>query len=248
MVDLVEALSDTQRVAFETLRGGRSFAAAAEKAGVARMTVYRWVKSDAEFRAAYNAWRQELAESAQSRLLKLADKAVDCVEEALKVNDYGVAVTVLTKMGIMRRTGRGSIDPQVVRMQQDLEQRQEKFKAAIALMRHLLEKAGMSPQEQIQFIRRHGVDPSGLPGHELMPQLQDEAGDEGYDEDLSDDDLADELQGSQEQEDAADEPLVDGQDGKSEPVGQMAEAPAQQGLQIPTGEAPNAAEPLSRAG
>ena len=68
MVDLVEALQDKQRVAFESLRGGSSFAVAAERAGVGRVTVYRWVKSDANFRAAYNAWRQELAESAGSRL------------------------------------------------------------------------------------------------------------------------------------------------------------------------------------
>src|SRR6185312_3679193 len=88
IADLIEALSDKQRAAFESLRGGSSFAIAAERAGVGRVTVYRWVKADPNFRAAYNAWRQEMAESAQTRLLKLADKAVDCVEEALKCNDY----------------------------------------------------------------------------------------------------------------------------------------------------------------
>ncbi|MGH9582966.1 MAG: hypothetical protein ACRD4O_08530, partial [Bryobacteraceae bacterium] len=104
--ELVEELSAKQRVAFESLRGGSSFAVAAEQAGVGRVTVYRWVKSDSNFRAAFNAWRQEQAESAQTRLLRLADKAVDCVEHALKLNDHATAVAVLSKMGMMREAAR----------------------------------------------------------------------------------------------------------------------------------------------
>lgn len=172
IADLIEALSDKQRAAFESLRAGSSFAVAAERAGAGRVTVYRWVKSDPNFRAAYNAWRQEQAESAQARLLGLADKAVDCVENALKCNDYGTAVTVLSKIGIMRRSAHESIDPQVVRMQQELEQQRELYQAAVGLIKHLLGKAGLTPQQQIEYIRQHGVDRSRLPGQ--RPSLRPE--------------------------------------------------------------------------
>lgn len=247
--DLVEVLNEKQRAAFESLRGGSSFLVAAEQAGVARMTVYRWVKSDPDFRAAYNAWRQEMAESAQTRLLKLADKAVDCVEHAIEHHDYGTAVTVLSRMGVMRRSGRGSIEPQIVKMQLDLEQQREKYRAAVGLMRHLLEKAGLSPEQQIEFIRQHGVDSSGLLRHEPIPQLQDDAGEQSDEGDVPDDDLADEARGEQEQEDAPDElAAVDERDVDSYPIDKMANALAEKMLQMPPGKEQKLAEPVSSAG
>ena len=52
-----KGLRDKQETALSALRGGSSFPQAAEAAGVARATVYRWMQSDPHFRAAYNAWR-----------------------------------------------------------------------------------------------------------------------------------------------------------------------------------------------
>ncbi|HXE56009.1 MAG TPA: hypothetical protein VN541_23485 [Tepidisphaeraceae bacterium] len=247
MVDLIEALNDKQQAAFESLRGGSSFAVAAQRAGVGRVTVYRWVKSDPNFRAAYNAWRQEMAESAQSRLLKLADKAVDCVERAIDNNDSATAVTVLAKMGIMRKTRRASIEPEIVQMQVQLEQEREKYRATVGMMRHLLEKAGLSPQEQIQFIRQHGT--SGLPGCEGIPQLQDDEAEAYDDGDATEDDPATEAQPEQDQEDAPDEAAAaDKRDVESYLINQTGDALTEPMLHRPPETQPGRADPISQAG
>ena len=58
-----DGLGQTQQTALAALKGGKSFPQAAEVAGVNRATVYRWVQADPHFRAAYNQWQQEQAES-----------------------------------------------------------------------------------------------------------------------------------------------------------------------------------------
>ena len=85
-------LSQSQEMALAALRGGQTFVRAAEEAGVTRMTLYRWLRGNAHFRAAFNAWQEEAVESARARLIKLADQAVDVVEEALGRSDEKVAL------------------------------------------------------------------------------------------------------------------------------------------------------------
>ncbi len=51
------AMSPQQQVAIEQLVAGKSLVASATSAGVTRLTLYRWLKSDPVFTAAYNAWR-----------------------------------------------------------------------------------------------------------------------------------------------------------------------------------------------
>jgi AcrR family transcriptional regulator len=85
------------------LREGETFAAAAQRAGVERAAVYRWVQSDSRFQAAYHLWQQELANSARVRLLELADKAIKVFERALAQGDEQVALRMLCHTGMIRR-------------------------------------------------------------------------------------------------------------------------------------------------
>ena len=155
---LAEGMGQKQRAAFAALCAGSSFPDAAKAAGVNRATVYRWVQSDPQFRAAYNAWQEELAESSRARLLTFVDQAVDVIGKALKRQDEKVAVTMLRDLGIMRRRGQGQTDPEMVALQMDHQRQREQYRLAESMTRHLLGKAGLSPAQQTQFIRQNGLD------------------------------------------------------------------------------------------
>ena len=153
----VEGLGEAQELALAALRLGSTFRHAAEAAGVARPTIYRWMQTDPHFRAAYNAWKQEQGESARGRLLQLADEAVDVIANALRGNDRKAAVQVLKSAGALRPGRPQATDAKVVELQMDLRRFQEEYRAARAMVAHLLTRAGFSPAEQRRFIREHGV-------------------------------------------------------------------------------------------
>ena len=71
--ELAEGLPQEQRLALGLMTIGKPIREAAEMAGVNRGTVYRWIKSDPQFRAAYNAWQLEQRESCRVRLLSGAE-------------------------------------------------------------------------------------------------------------------------------------------------------------------------------
>src|SRR5688572_2426603 len=76
-------LTDEQQAALSALVSGQPVTAAAATAGVARTTLYRWLREDDAFAAAYNGRRAELRDAAHARLLGLADKALAALERAL---------------------------------------------------------------------------------------------------------------------------------------------------------------------
>jgi isopenicillin N synthase-like dioxygenase len=156
----VDELGETQQTALAALRAGRSFAQAAEEADVSRVTVYRWVQGNPQFRAAYNAWKQEMSESAQGRMLKLADKAVDVVAGALDKGNADVAVRLLIHMGAMRRPKKGRTDAEGMKVLMDQRTHDRNFLDVRRMTRFLLAKAGFTPADQRQYIRKHGY--SGL--------------------------------------------------------------------------------------
>ncbi len=78
------ALSHPQRRALELLTRGRSIRSAASEAGVGRTTLYRWLRDDPQFIAAYNLWNDELIESARARLASLINAAVDTMGRAIR--------------------------------------------------------------------------------------------------------------------------------------------------------------------
>jgi hypothetical protein len=174
LVARTDELTIAQQGAIESLRNGCSFVRAAQDAGVSRSTLYRWVESDPAFKAAYNAWQSEIAESARARLLKLTDQAVDVVEAALRRNDEKTAIQMLKDLGVMRRRRRGSTNAEVVGLQIDLEKGREHRKASTDMMRHLLGKAGVPRSKQLKFIRNPGE--AFMARLDELAQMKDEGG------------------------------------------------------------------------
>ena len=107
-----EGLCDEQRKVMAYLAAGHSIAKAARFGRVSRRTVYRWFKDDADFCAVYNAWQRELTESAKTRLLAMADDAVDTIHNAILGGNVAASLTVAKSMGLLAKPRIGPDDPQ----------------------------------------------------------------------------------------------------------------------------------------
>jgi predicted transcriptional regulator len=118
----LEKLPAEQQTALELLVSGKSVAETARLAGVGRATVFRWLKNDPEFGAAYNQWHEQLREGCQSRLMKLTEKATDALEKALEAGDARAALQLLKGMGMIKERKVGPTEPEeaerVLRMEQ----------------------------------------------------------------------------------------------------------------------------------
>jgi len=107
-----------QQKALELLVMGRSVAETAREVGVGRTTMFRWLKSDAHFQAAYNRWQHEVQSSCHSRLLALTDKAVDVIDMSLTTNDARMAMQLLKGMGMIKEKPAGATESMEVLGQQ----------------------------------------------------------------------------------------------------------------------------------
>ena len=118
-------LPANQQQALGALLGGASVTTAAEVAGVDRTTVHRWLRADFEFRAALNGGRRELHQALQARLDGVAQRAVEAVSSAVDSGDPKTALALLKGMGLLdgRRAAIGSEDPEVLREEANLDER-----------------------------------------------------------------------------------------------------------------------------
>jgi hypothetical protein len=73
-----------QQLAITALLGGASQSAAAEAAGVDRSTLYRWMKRDAEFVAAYNRVKHDHYDTIHARMFQITNQMMDTLENLLK--------------------------------------------------------------------------------------------------------------------------------------------------------------------
>jgi hypothetical protein len=73
-----------QQLAITALLGGASQSAAAEAAGVDRSTLYRWMKRDAEFVAAYNRVKHDHYDAIHARMFQITNQMMDMLENLLK--------------------------------------------------------------------------------------------------------------------------------------------------------------------
>jgi hypothetical protein len=76
-------LSPKQEIGVAALLSSRTYAEAAEKAGVGVATIYRWLKLP-KFRAAFRVARRELSESAFARMQAIASEAVETLFNVAK--------------------------------------------------------------------------------------------------------------------------------------------------------------------
>jgi hypothetical protein len=93
-------LSVPQQAALSALFSGKLIRDAAAASGVHRVTVGRWLRSDPAFRAAYNAWRQELIDSTHTRLLRTAELATGAIHRAIAQGDGRLALMLLDRLGL----------------------------------------------------------------------------------------------------------------------------------------------------
>lgn len=117
-------LDSGQQAALESLMSGKSMIETSRVTGVSRATLYRWIKSDPEFQAAYNEWRASLQESCQARLLAMADKAAATVEKAVEGGDAKTALALLKGMGLVGKVEPGECDAGEIARQAKLEERE----------------------------------------------------------------------------------------------------------------------------
>jgi hypothetical protein len=121
------ALSPIQRLALEKMVTGYTLVASATAAGVTRSTLYRWLKNDSKFQAAYNAWQQDAVTSAKTRVMAMADDAVATVARAVK-SDARLAFGVLKTVGILDRAAVGSTDSEEIDTQRQVEEQRAQEK------------------------------------------------------------------------------------------------------------------------
>jgi hypothetical protein len=123
---VLSGLGDKQRAVLEGLLEGKTAEETARTAGVGRATVYRWLKTDPAFGAAYNEWHSAMRESCRSRLLMQTDKAAGAVERAVENGDTRAALQLLRGLGFVRPTADGPSDAEEVRKRMELEMRRKR--------------------------------------------------------------------------------------------------------------------------
>jgi hypothetical protein len=123
------SLSPPQRTAIKLLTSGHTLVDAATAAGVSRMTLYRWLKGDAAFSAAFNAWQKDVLDTARGRILALSDLAVTTVARSMSRGDAKTALKILQSVGALDRPKPGSTDPEEIERQQRLEWKKSKTAA-----------------------------------------------------------------------------------------------------------------------
>jgi transposase-like protein len=98
-------LSPRQMLALKAFHSGSSLADAAKAAGVTRQTLHRWRTQYHWFFEAMEVWEEGQMVIARSRLVDMADNAVDALAHAIEDGDARAAMMVLKSLRILRTYG-----------------------------------------------------------------------------------------------------------------------------------------------
>jgi hypothetical protein len=169
-------LSGAQRTAIERLTCGSTMVDAATAAGVSRMTLYRWLKNDVQFQAAYNAWQRDAIATGRGRMLGITDAALASLGRALASGGDGggyqppsmaavaqgrLALRVLEKMGIADRPSPGPTEAEDVEHEQEMERRKRevaRYKEEDDVLGEEMRIADWYRRKKKQGKREDGVD------------------------------------------------------------------------------------------
>ena len=128
--ELAKQLSPEKVKALQALNAGQNMRQAAKSSGVGRTTLYRWLKHDPYFRAAFNAWKEEMLESAHARLLRSADIAITTLVQAIAKGDARSALAMLKGIGALAPQRGGLTDPAMLNRQMELDRRHQRVELA----------------------------------------------------------------------------------------------------------------------
>jgi hypothetical protein len=149
---LLTRLSPAQQAILGILADGHSYQEAAQRAGINRTTLYRWMTREPLFRAAYNAYQKESRDSVRHRMLKISDDAVVAVGGAVRHGDEKLAYRLLKDLGFLSKLQDQPIEPQIVQQQIDRELRQEQRSINVQAIRDLLEQEDLTPRQKRQLL------------------------------------------------------------------------------------------------
>jgi hypothetical protein len=117
-------LPPQKQAVLTALAAGTSAAKATKAAGVARTSLYRWLKTDPDFLAAYNVWQESTCAAARARLLAMVDPALNAVTKSIHDGNPELAYRLLRDLGLTRPPrSDGPIDPQQAVVEQALDLR-----------------------------------------------------------------------------------------------------------------------------
>jgi hypothetical protein len=145
-------LSGEQLAVLEGMIAGMSIKDAAYAAAVGRSTVFRWLAVDPYFKAAVNAWKTELRESAIARLSNMVDMAVTNIEKALGTGDAKLSYSFLKDLGFLSKQKEGATDPALVRQQIAADLQGQSPLADAEALTNLLTHAGLSRAQQRRLL------------------------------------------------------------------------------------------------
>jgi hypothetical protein len=118
-------LSPRQRIALIKLTQGASYRAAADAAGVTRQTVHEWMKADAHFKSAFNAWQHDALTTSRDRLLAGTADATTAVLEAIRAGDVKSAWKLLEAMNVTEGPTPGTTDAGLLSIELELQRQKE---------------------------------------------------------------------------------------------------------------------------
>jgi transposase-like protein len=142
---MVRDLTPAQARAVALLLAGRSVSEIAGEVGVHRVTLHKWMKRHAGFAAAYNQWHQTMRETAQSRLMMLAEKAADSLEKALEAGDGRLAMRYFEKMGLVNPSKAGATDVESIKKSREIARKKKVLKQRRAAGEVMMEEMMLPP-------------------------------------------------------------------------------------------------------
>jgi hypothetical protein len=122
VVERKAVLPARQMRALKLLETGMSMTAAAESADVDRKTLYRWIKGNPTFAAAYHRWLNEQEDVGRARLAGAVDSAAELVVNAVGNGDVRTAMQLLKHLGMLRPMERRSTDPTEIERRRELDE------------------------------------------------------------------------------------------------------------------------------